>query len=104
MEQPKDAMSALINLAISRKSKELVWIRNLMLKHIKYERYKVMIKLCKVTNKVAVHARLLNDGQRKKYKDQHYNVNGRTNYLFDRTTAWSVGIVTDQDKFIYEIE
>ena len=102
MKKPVNSLNYLYNKAQSEKDVNLIHIYKIVNAHFKYEKIKQLTRFCEISDKIAIHALRMTEHQRKKHRHKHINLNGQTFYLFDRLSAWAVGVIPEKDVYIYD--
>jgi hypothetical protein len=102
MRKPVNSLQYLYHKAQTEQDVKLLNIYTIVNAHFKYEREKNLTRFLMVTDKVAIHSQKITERHRKKHREKQYQMNGKIYYIFDRLSAWNVGIVTEPEIFIYE--
>ena len=102
MNKPINALNWLYHKANNEKDINLIQIYNIVNRHYKFEKLRQLNRFCEISDKIAIHSVRLTDYQRKKHRTQRFDLNGKSYYLFDRLSAWTVGIIPENEHYIYE--
>jgi hypothetical protein len=102
MRKPVNSLQYLYHKAQTEQDPKLLSIYTIVNAHFKFDRTKNLEKILELTNKIAIHSGKITDHFKKKHREKQYHVNGKVYYIFDRLSAWNVGIVTEPEIYIYE--